>query len=326
MTLHGHDEAVTDFLSARESGRLHHAWLLAGPRGIGKARFADLAARRVLAEAAGPAIEMPGLSTPPDHPIASLLDAGSHPDFIRLERAYREKTDDHARNISVEQVRGLQRLFGVTPSLSPWRAIVIDAMDDLEPAAANALLKNLEEPPPSTVFLLVAHSPGRLLPTIRSRCRTLRFGRLEPAPMRAALADALPEADDEEVAQLTRIGEGAPGTAMRFAGLDVAALDTAIAALIREGDPLNERRTALARSLALKAAGPRYAAFLDRAPSAIAAVTRTRRGPALAEGIALWERARSLATAAPRLSLDAQTTVFELAGMLAGLAPKVERA
>ncbi len=325
MTLHGHDAAVADFLAARAGGRLHHAWLLAGPRGIGKARFADMAARRILAEAAGPAVDAPGLDVPTDHPIASLLDARSHPDFLRLERVYREKTDDHARNISVDQVRGLQKLLGVTPSLSDWRAVVIDAMDDLEPGAANALLKNLEEPPPRTVFLLVAHAPGRLLPTIRSRCRSLRFGRLDQAAMHAALAAALPGTDADEIAALGRIGEGAPGTAVRFAGLDVAGLDAAMAALVRDGDPLNLRRSALAKSLALKAAAPRYATFLDRAPSVIAATARGRRGPALAEAIALWEKARALAAGAVRLSLDPQTTVFELAGMLAGLAPKADR-
>ena len=233
-----------------------------------------------------------------------------------------DKTEVTARNISIDQARSLQKLLGVTPSLSDWRAIVIDAIDDMESAAANALLKNLEEPPQKTVFLMVSHAPGRLLPTIRSRCRLLRFGPLDRAGMEAALADALPDSDPAEIGALAALGQGAPGVAMRYAGLDVAGLDAAMAALIREGDPLNTRRVALARQLAAKSAAPRYAMFLERAPSAIAAAAHGRSGPPLAEAIGLWERARSLATAAPRLSLDPQTTVFDMAGMLAGLAPK----
>lgn len=320
--LHGHREAVAAFLDARASGRFHHAWLLAGPKGIGKARFADMAARRILADAAGPPVAAPGLETPADHPIARLLDADSHPDFARLERLVNEKTEATARNISIDQARSLQKLVGVTPSLSDWRAIVIDSIDDMEAAAANALLKNLEEPPAKTVFLMVTHAPGRLLPTIRSRCRLLRFGPLDRPEMEAALADALPQADPAEIGALAALGQGAPGVAMRYAGLDVAGLDAAMAALIHEGDPVNARRMALARQLSTKAAAPRYAMFLERAPSAIAAAAHGRTGSALAEAIALWERARSLAVAAPRLSLDPQTTVFEMGGMLAGLAPK----
>ncbi|MBU3076254.1 DNA polymerase III subunit delta' [Sphingomonas quercus] len=322
--LYGHAAAVDAFLSARASGRLHHAWLLAGPQGVGKARFADMAARRLLAEAAGPPVLAPGLELPGDHPIAHLFEAGSHPDFARLERLVRDRSDQLARNISVDQVRGLQRLLSTTPSLSEWRAIVVDSIDDMERSAANALLKNLEEPPANTVFLLVSHAPGRLLPTIRSRCRLLRFGRLDDADMTAALRDAMPEADAAEIASLAALGAGAPGSALRFAGLDIEALDQAMAALVTEGDPLNQRRAALARQLALKAAQPRYEMFLERAPSAIAEEARRRSGAALAEAIALWEKARALAGSAVRLSLDPQTTVFELGSMLAALAPQTQ--
>ena len=173
--LYGHEDAVAAFRAALDSKRLHHAWLLAGPEGVGKALFADKAALRVLAEGAGPPVDAPGLDVPDDHPVAKLAAAGSHPDLMRLERLTKEGGTELARSITVEQVRGLHRLFATTTSLSPRRAVVIDAIDDLERNAANALLKNLEEPPPGTLFLVVSHSPGRLLPTIRSRCRTLRF-------------------------------------------------------------------------------------------------------------------------------------------------------
>lgn len=321
--LFGHDEAVAAFRASRDSGRLHHAWLLAGPRGVGKALFADKAALGILAGAA--AADDAGLDIPDDHPAARLIAAGSHPDLMRLERLVKESGTDLARSITVDQVRSLQRLFATTASMSPWRAVVVDAIDDLEPGGANALLKNLEEPPPNTVFLLVSHAPDRLLATIRSRCRLLRFAPLADDVMASALAAALPDADAAEIATLVAIGAGAPGKAIAWRGLDVAALDAAMDALVREGDPSNARRSALAQGLALKSAQPRYEAFLARAPSRIAAEARGRRGPALAAALKAWERASALASSARRHSLDAQSTVFELAGMLADLAPARDR-
>ena len=317
--LHGHDAAVAAFRAGLDGGRLHHAWLITGPQGIGKALFADKAALRTLAQGAGP-LSAPGLDVPDDHPTAKLVAAGSHPDLMRLERLVKDSGTDLARSITVDQVRRLQRLFATTSSMSPWRAVVVDSVDDLERNAANALLKNLEEPPPSTIFLLVSHSPERLLPTIRSRCRVLRLGPLKADAMASALRAALPDADQEEIAALVGAGEGAPGRAIAFRGLDIAALDRTMDELAREGDPTNARRAALAQSLALKSAQPRYEAFLARAPTRIAATAKTRRGAALAEAVALWQRATALAANARRLSLDPQSTVFELAGMLAALA------
>jgi DNA polymerase-3 subunit delta' len=321
--LFGHDDAVAAFRDALDSGRLHHAWLISGPEGIGKASFAGKAALRVLAQGQG-RVDSPGLDVPDSHAAARLVAAGSHPDVMRLERLPREtsSTGELARNINVDQVRGLQRLFSTTASLSPWRVVVIDSIDDLERSAANALLKNLEEPPPSSVFLLVSHAPERLLPTIRSRCRQLRLARLDDDAMTSALREALPDADAREVSDLVAAGEGSPGRALAFRGLDVAGLDKAMAELVRDGDPTNARRSALAQSLALKSTQPRYEAFLARAPSAFAAEAKKRTGAALAEALALWERAQALAAGAKPLSLEPESVVFELAGMLAALAPK----
>ncbi|TVV73481.1 DNA polymerase III subunit delta' [Sphingomonas solaris] len=320
MSLIGHDAAVEAFREAIGGGRLHHAWLVAGPQGIGKARFAEAAALRYLAEGIGP-VEAPGLDLPDDHPTVRYVAAGSHPDYRRLERLYREKTGDQARGVTVDQVRGLQTLFATTPSFSTRRAVVIDAIDDLERSGANALLKNLEEPPTDTLFLLVSHAPGRLLPTIRSRCRTLRLGLLGEAHMQAIIRRERPEADDAEIAALVGVGGGAPGQALRFAGLDIAGLDAAIDAIARGGDPTNAGRSALAKSLALKSAQPRYEAFLERAPARIAAAARTAPVADLAAILPLEAQARSLAGSALRLSLDPQATVFGLGGLLAALAP-----
>jgi DNA polymerase III subunit delta' len=318
----GHERAADAFRASFAGGKLHHAWLISGQEGIGKALFAEKAALRVLAEGAGRPVTLPGLDVPDEHPTAKLMAAGSHPDLARLERLPRDNGGGLARNITVDQVRGLQRLFSTTSSLSPWRVVIIDSIDDLERNAANALLKNLEEPPPSSLFLLVSHSPERLLPTIRSRCHQLRLSPLASEEMEAALRAAVPDADDKEIAGLARVGKGAPGQALAFRGLDIDALDRSMEALALEGDPTNARRSQLAQALALKSAQPRYEAFLQRAPSLMAAHARQRRGPALAEALSLWERAQDLAGSAKQLSLDPQSVVFELAGMLATLAPE----
>jgi DNA polymerase-3 subunit delta' len=242
---------------------------------------------------------------------------------MRLERLPRESsaTGELARNISVDQVRSLQRLFNTTASMSAWRAVIVDSIDDLERNAANALLKNLEEPPPSSVFFLVSHAPERLLPTIRSRCRILRLSALAGDAMTSALQAALPDADEREIGDLAAAGHGSPGRAIAWRGLDIAALDRAMGDLVRKGDPTNARRSALAQSLALKSAQPRYEAFLARAPSVIAAEAKGRRGAPLADALKTWERAQSLASSARGLSLEPESVVFELAGMLASLAP-----
>ena len=320
MTLVGHDSQIAALREAADADRLHHAWLLTGPEGVGKASFALAAATRLLADAAGPRVHLPGLETPEDHPVAHYIRAGSHPDLRILSRLAKDKSDDLARSISIDQVRSLQSLFTTTPSLSPRRAVIIDAIDDLERPAANALLKNLEEPPAGTVFFLVSHAPGRLLPTIRSRCRLLRFGGLSGDQMRLALQRLLPEESRDEIEALASVGEGSPGRALGFAGLDIAGLDAAIDRLVHGGDPTNAVRSALARQLGTKAAQARYEAYLDRVPARIAAEARRREGPALASAIALWESARRISESAVHLSLDQPTTVFELASMLAKLA------
>jgi DNA polymerase-3 subunit delta' len=321
VSLLGHDQAIATFMDAARGARLHHAWLLTGPKGVGKARFAHLAARRLLAEAAGPSFDLPALDIPATHPVTALVAAESHPDLMVLERVIDDKSGSQVRSITIDQVRGLQRLFATTGSYSSRRIVIIDAVDDLERGGANALLKNLEEPPADSLFLLVSHAPGRLLPTIRSRCRTLRFQPLGDDVMTQILGAELPEAPGHEIAALVRVGEGAPGRALAFAGLDIAGLDATIDRLIREGDPSNAERSALSRSLGVKASQPRYEAFLERAPARMAAEARTRQGPALERAITLWQEARDLATSAVPLSLDAQSTAFVLAGLVAAMAP-----
>lgn len=324
-SLVGHAAAKAAFIAAIQSGTLHHAWLLAGPEGVGKATFARIAALRLLAQAgAGPPLPS-GLDVPDDHPSRHLFEAGSHPDFRTLTRLTKTSdtgVDSVARSITIDQVRALLPMFATTPSMGARRVIVIDAIDDFERGAANALLKSLEEPPVGTVFLLVSHAPGRLLPTIRSRCRLLRFAALDDAEVERVVRAVLPDADAGELASIARAGEGAPGRALRFAGLDVDALNAAVIRVLRNGDAGNAERVRVAQSLSGKAAQPRYEAFLDRVPVAIALAARSRTGPSLRTALDAHRDARQLADSALGLSLDAQATVFEMLGIVARLASR----
>lgn len=306
----GHDPARREILNAALSGRLHHGWILAGPPGIGKAALAREIALCLLAgeEECGAVTE--------SHPAARLFAAGTHPDYAELRRLERD-SGELARNIGVDQVRGLSRLLSTAPSISRRRVILIDAADDMERSAANALLKNLEEPPRDTIFLLVSHAPSRLLPTIRSRCRMLRLAPLTDADMTTALRLVAPEMSEPERVDLVRVAEGSPGRALALSGLGLAAMMDTLTRIAESGDPANAERIALARLLAPKAARPRFEAFLERVPGFLAARARERKGAALTVAIAAWEEARDLAGQAIPLSLDPTATVFELCGKVA---------
>ena len=316
----GQDRAVEQFATAWASRKLHHAWLLAGPKGVGKASFALAAARRVLAEAAGSPFDVPGIQTDDDHPIVKLVEARSHPDFRWLERLLNEKTGNLNRNIKVDQIRELGEFLSLSAALSPWRVVVIDTVDDLETEGANALLKMLEEPPPNTLFFLVSNAPGRLLPTIRSRCRRLEFQKLEDDVMTSILARHAPEVSAAENKRIVSMSFGSAGRALAFAELGLAKLEDAALTIIREGDPTNARRSALASELGKKGGAERYAAFLELAPSLIAREARMLNGPQQERALEAYAKARELAAVAPRVSLDPAATVFQLGGILAEVA------
>ncbi|MFN3518612.1 MAG: AAA family ATPase [Sphingomonas sp.] len=309
----GNAAAQALFRSAMDAGTLHHAWLLSGPQGIGKSTFAREAATSLLSEAAR---DLGSART------RALIEAGSHPDFRVLERLPKDGKPDAelARSITISQVRSLNPLLATTPSLSSRRVILIDAVDDLERSGANALLKNLEEPPAGTIFLLISHAPGRLLPTVRSRCRLLRFEPLDREEMAAALDALLPEARPDERDTLIRVGMGSPGRALRFAGLGLEKIDEALQRIARDGDRDNAERVRLMRALSLKAAQSRYEAFLDRVPTFLAEQAPYRSGQALRTALDAYDDARQIASSARALSLDAGGTVFELAGVVARLA------
>jgi DNA polymerase-3 subunit delta' len=315
----GQDRAVEQFAGAWATGKLHHAWLLAGPKGVGKASFAHAAARRVLADAAGPPSDLPGIATSDEHRMVRLIEAGSHPDMRWLERLPREKAEGLARNISVDQIRGLSDLFDLSPAMSDWRVAVIDSVDELEASGANALLKMLEEPPPKSLFFLVSHAPGRLLPTIRSRCRRLDFQALGDDAMTSILETQAPELGASERQKVIAMSFGSAGRALAFAELSLAKLEDAALAILRQGDPTNARRSDLAQELGKRGAAERYAAFLDLAPSLIAREARQLDGPRRERALEAYAKAREIAAIAPRLSLDPAATVFQIGGILASI-------
>lgn len=320
----GHDKAVEQFRRALDTRALHHAWLLAGPKGVGKATFALAAARRLLADAAGPVSDLRGLEIPQEHKAAQLIAAGSHPDMRWLQRAINEKTGNLNRSISIGQVRALGDFMTLSPALSPWRVAVIDSVDELEGPAANALLKMLEEPPPNSLFLLVSHTPGRLLPTIRSRCRRLGFEPLGDDAMASILEKQLPDSSAPQRSALIALAGGSAGRALAFAALDLASLGEAAVDILRSGDPDNAKRSALAGQLARKASADRYSAFLDLLPSLVAKEARGLAEARRERALDAYGRVRELTALAPRLSLDPSATIFQLGGILASVAePRV---
>ena len=319
----GQDRAIEQFASAWSTRKLHHAWLLAGPKGVGKASFAHAAARRVLADAAGPVSNLPGVETDDDHPIVKLVEARSHPDFRWLERIENPKAKVAGtlyRNIIVDQVRALGEFLSLSAALSAWRVVVIDTVDDLETEGANALLKMLEEPPPNTLFFLVSNAPGRLLPTIRSRCRRLDFQKLDDDAMTSILAEHAPAVSATERQRIISMSFGSAARALAFAELGLAKLEDSALAIIRNGDPTNARRAELANELGKKGAADRYAAFLELAPSLIAREARALNGTHQERALDAYAKARELAVVAPRVSLDPAATVFQLGGILAEVA------
>ncbi len=192
--LFGHDAALAEFGESLHSGRLHHAWLLVGLEGVGKATLAYRLAREVLARGEEGAPQAPITA---DHPVFRKVAALGHPNLLLIRRSWNDKTKRYSQWIGVDEVRRLRNFLGHSAGETGWRVIIVDRADDLNQNAANALLKALEEPPPRTLFLLVATAEGRIPVTIRSRCRTLRVTALPSDDLEGAVRAALERTDHE---------------------------------------------------------------------------------------------------------------------------------
>ncbi|MBB4210175.1 DNA polymerase III delta prime subunit [Rhodothalassium salexigens DSM 2132] len=351
-TLVGHGAAEAALREAVAGGRLHHAWLISGPQGIGKATLAYRVARWLLArppggtapDAAGPGLfgdDLPPATAPdgepasgaggahdglwlaPDDPVFRRVAAGAHPDLCVIDRAWDDKRKALRNEIVVDDVRRAQAHFAATATEGGWRVAIVDAADEMNRSAANALLKTLEEPPRDSVLFLVAHAPGRLLPTIRSRCRALPLKPLSVADTVAVLSRHLPDLDDADRRALAQLSEGAPGRALALhaaGGLDVYRAMVGLLA----GLPRLDRVAAhgLARQLSGKAADAAYRTFTRLLTDWIGRMVRTAaRGAAPAEIVAGEAAAMTrLAAAAP---LDRWVAVWEEAGALIARADRV---
>lgn len=317
----GHAPQLDAITAAHSGERPHHAWLLAGPTGVGKALFAHTVARWLLARAADPPVSGPR-NLPADHPIARLVDAGTHPDMRQLRRLWKDEgkaTQRLARNITVDQVRAMQSVLHGRPSMSDARVVVIDSADDLEAGGANALLKSLEEPPAGAIFLLVSHRPGRLLPTLRSRCRTLAFSPLADSEVADVLSAQNTPAG--QVEPLVAAADGSPGQALAGHALDLAGMDAAIERIVATGDPHLTDRARLAGSVGGRAGADRFDLLAARVPRALSWLAKRSSGHRRAAALDAYSQAQTLGGSARRLGLDQAVVATRLLTLLAELPP-----
>lgn len=278
--LFGQAEAEAAFLTAFNSDRLHHGWLLTGPQGIGKATLAWRIARFLLATppaedglfGAPPPVET--LDVSPEHPVSHRIQALAEPGLAAITRSYNDKGKLRDQ-IVVDDIRSLNRFFGLSATDGGRRVVIVDAADDMNTSAANALLKMLEEPPARTTMLLISHQPSRLLPTIRSRCRTLRLSPLSPDDMQSALTQSgaeLPEHPDH----LAALAAGSVGSALRLLNLGGLKIYAELVQILASMPRLDRPRAmALAEAAAPRGAAEKFELLLTLIDVALARLART---------------------------------------------------
>ncbi len=318
-TLLGHEAAEATLIEAMRGGRMHHAWLITGPEGVGKATLAFRFARRLFAGIPNE----PTLALEPGHPVFRRVAAGSHADLLTVERGFDEKRKRTRSVIQAEDVRRISAFMSLTPAEGGWRVAIVDGAEEMNAASANALLKILEEPPVRAVLLLVSAAPGRLLPTIRSRCRKLSLAPLGDAAMSRLLAEYLPDLSEDARGRLATLAEGSPGRALLLAeaeGLALAALvDEVLGALPSLGP---ERAHSIADRLG-RGEGA-FSTFMDLLRAAIAAAVREavrgRADPEQARLAALhpldawsavWQGLSQLQDETERFALDRRQAIIQ---------------
>ena len=280
LSLFGHETAETAFLEAIHSGRMHHAWLITGPKGIGKATLAWRVARFLLAtpmdqaDALFAAPPPETLDIAPDHPVAHRIHALSEPGLFLLRRAWDREKKRLKTVITVDEVRRMKDFFGLSAGGNGRRVVIVDAAEEMNQNAANALLKMLEEPPKNAVLLLVSHQPSRLLPTIRSRCRTLPLGAVSHDAMTGALQQAGIEADDG--AALAELAAGSVGEAVAMIQQEGLTLYAEIMALFATLPHMDRARVVrLADQGGAKGAEARFDLALDLIDRLLSRLART---------------------------------------------------
>jgi DNA polymerase-3 subunit delta' len=319
--LFGHESAERAFLAVYRSGRVPHAWLIGGEPGIGKATFAYRIARFVLAHPDPSQVpDAATLAVDPNHRTVRRIAACAHPDLLALERTVSETTGKLRTVIAVDQVRRLSTFFGSTAGEGGWRVCIVDSVDELKyPEGSNALLKMLEEPPPRSLFLLVSHAPGRLLPTIRSRCRrlTLRpLGRGEVVRAAAVVLGAA--ADDPALAAAAAAARGSVAQAMALAGGPMLALREKVAELL-QALPATDPRALHALGDQLDRDRGLTEVFVGAIRDWLSARLDAEAGnlARLARVADLWERLNRSARDVEAFNLERKPLVFTVFGLLA---------
>ncbi|MEP3847860.1 MAG: DNA polymerase III subunit delta' [Paracoccaceae bacterium] len=281
QVLFGQSHAESAFVSAFNTGRLHHAWLLTGPRGTGKATLAWQIARFLLANPDVADDDMFGapqaptsLNVPEDHPISRRIAAGSEAGLMSVKRTVNDK-GRLREQIVVDDIRKLSGFFQLSAAEGGRRVVIIDAADEMNVNAANALLKMLEEPPERATLLLISHQPSRLLPTIRSRCRTLRLSALGPDDMAQALSQA--DIDVGENAEaLSVLADGSVGTAIRLIEQEGLALYSELVMLLSTLPRLDRvRALSLAERMGARGASKQLDLLYTLLEIALARLART---------------------------------------------------
>lgn len=312
--LYGHGAAEAVVAEAIASRRLHHGWLISGEEGIGKATFAYRLARYLLAQPEELQSAVAVLDAP-DQRIAGQVASLSHPGLFVVRRAWDTSTKKFRQTIAIDEVRALRHFLQRT-AVTPWRVVVVDAADDLNPNSANAMLKSLEEPPSRTVFLILANAPGRLLPTIRSRCRLLRLEPLGGEDLRAAMGDACAEAgrpmpDAEELPILSRLSRGSVRRALQLMDGNALAIADALTGLFASMPALD--RLALHKLVGMTGSRETetYTIAFDLLEEMVA---EAMRAAALGETPKRFPRLRSLVALMPQGSLADWAELWETIG------------
>jgi DNA polymerase-3 subunit delta' len=318
--LFGQAEAEAGVLEALAAGRLHHGWLITGPRGIGKATLAYRMARFVFAhpDPAKVTQKAVDLALPPDHGVVRRVAAQGHPDLLALERVEDEK-GKVPMFIPVDMVRKTIGFFGSTAGEGGWRVCVVDSADELNAAGANALLKILEEPPARSLLLVVSHAPGRLLPTIRSRCRRLALRALSPDDVARAATEALQrDPNDAEIKAAAAASDGSVARALDLLAGTALAVRERVNAMLAALPTVNPRDLhALGDSLGRDEAA--FTAFVDTVRDWLSAritvaAAEPRRLDRMAE---VWEKLNATARDVTDYNLERKPLVFNVFDWLA---------
>ena len=314
--LFGQDEALARAARSIRGGRPPHGFLLAGEPGIGKATLAYRIARYLLkygATADGPA----DLFVPPDDSVSRQVEARAHPGLLVLTRPWDEKTRKFKTVLTVDEIRKLGEFFGLKSTSGGWRVALIDTADEMNLNAANALLKNLEEPPARSLLILISHAPGHLLPTIRSRVRRLDLKPLPETLVAEMLTRMAPDLSQDERSLLARLCEGSLGLALRLADDEGAQLAQDAEDLLVTGSPDWTRMLKLAERAGRRADSlEAFGEFLQRAVSRRIRA-RAEAGHGDERAVELWEQLNGLFTRATEVNLEPRQTVLAAAALIA---------